>query len=133
MLVLGTSGLSLLTLLIQKRLVDLDLVRSIKADIKKLEKEIKETKSEEKKLSKLSKQIDLQKKMLGLTMKPMMLSSLPVLLAVVFLSSAFEALVVTLPVALPFIGAQIGWFGVFIMVSVLSTLVFRKFLGLDFY
>lgn len=43
----------------------------------------------------------------------------------------FSMLVVKLPVALPFIGSYLTWFWWYIFVSIPSTIVFRKMLGVE--
>jgi len=132
LLVLGTSALSLLGVWIQKRMIDIELVHSLKADIKKLEKEAKEAKNDVKKLTKItSKQLNIQKQLMGHTMKPAMISSLPILVALILFSGYFQSVVVYFPVALPFIGNDLGWFGIYIVVALVTTMIFRKLLGLD--
>lgn len=131
-LVLGTATLSLIGTMIQKRMLDMGVVRALKADMKKLQAEAKTAKNDVKKLTKITtKQLDLQKQLMGHTMKPALISSLPVLAAFILFGSAFSGVVLYLPFALPWIGNDLGWFGIFICVSIISTMIFRKLLGLD--
>jgi uncharacterized membrane protein (DUF106 family) len=132
-LVVSSIILSLIGILIQKRMVDTSLVSSIKADMKKLEKDAKSAKSDVKKLTKItSRQLELQKQLLGHVMKPTMISSIPILFCLMFFNQLFEGLVLTLPFSLPLIGSTLGWLGVYIAVSLVSTLAFKKIFGLDF-
>jgi len=137
-IVLITVSVTLLQTLIQKKLMDVNLVKTLKAemkktnqDIKNLSKEMKNTKEGEapstEKLNKLmSKTVDIQKKMMGQTMKPMMISSLVVLVVLYIIPKFFSGAVLNLPFSIPFVGNQIGWLGIFIFTSIISGLVFRK-------
>lgn len=131
-LILGTSALSFMGTMIQKRMLDMDLVHSLKADIKKLNNEAKAAKNDVKQLTKItSKQLNVQKQLMSHTMKPAMVSSLPILAALMLFGGYFKDIVVYLPFALPWIGSTLGWFGVYIVVALVSTMIFRKLLGLD--
>jgi len=131
-LVIITSALALMGTVIQKKMMDIDLVRSLKAEIKKLEKEYKNAKNDTKKQTKIiSKQLEIQKQLLGQTMKPAMISSVPILIALIIMGNSFSAVTLALPFALPWIGSTLGWLGIYIIVSLISTMVFRKLLGLD--
>ncbi len=137
-IILITVFVTLLQTLIQKKLMDVDLVKALKAemkktnqDIKSLSKEMKNTKDGEapgtEKLNKLmSKTVEIQKKMMGQTMKPMMISSIVILVVYYIIPKFFSGAVLYLPFALPFIGNQLGWLGIFISASIISSLVFRK-------
>lgn len=132
MLVAGTSALSLFSTMVQKKMIDLDLVRTLKADMKKLQKEAKECKNDVDKLSKLtSKQLELSKELMSQQMKPTLVSSLPILLAFFIFGKYFSEVAIALPVTLPFIGAQIGWIGTYILVMLVTSLLFRKAMGMD--
>ncbi len=138
MIVLITISVSLIQTLIQKKLMDVDLVKALKAEMKKTNKEMKIVSKEMKntkdgeapkteKLNKLmSKSVGIQKKMMGQTMKPMMISSLVVLVAFYIIPMFFSNAVLNLPFSIPFVGNQLGWLGIFIITSVISGLIFRK-------
>ncbi len=138
MIMIITVSVSLLQTLIQKKLMDVDLVKALKAEMKKtnqamktVSKEMKNTKDGEapntKKLNELmSKSVEIQKKMMGQTMKPMMVSSLVVLVAFYLIPKFFSGAVLNLPFAIPFVGNTLGWFGIFIFTSIISGLIFRK-------
>ncbi len=126
---------TLVSTLIQKKLTDVDLVKSLKAETKRINKDMKEVREDPKKTNEMmSKSFEIQKKMMGQTMKPMMISSVVVFVAFFLLSTFFEAGVtlVQLPFSLPFIGNGIGWFGIFIIASIISSLIFRKVLDVGF-
>ncbi|MCK4730108.1 MAG: DUF106 domain-containing protein [Candidatus Aenigmarchaeota archaeon] len=138
MIVLITITVTLLQTLIQKKLMDVDLVKALKTEMKKtnqamktVSKEMKNTKEGEapntKKLNELmSKSVGIQKKMMGQTMKPMMISSLVVFVAFYIIPMFFSGAVLNLPFSIPFIGNQLGWLGIFILTSIISGLIFRK-------
>ncbi len=131
---LVSVGATLVATLIQKKFTDVDLVKSLKAETKKISKEMKEFKQDTKKVNELmSKSFEIQKKMMGQTMKPMMFSSV-VVLCVFFLLSTFcsDGTLIQLPFSLPFIGNGLGWLGIYIIVSIISSLIFRKVFDLGF-
>ena len=137
-IVLIAISVTLLQTLIQKKLMDVDLVKAMKMEMKKtnqamktVSKEMKNTKDGEapntKKLNELmSKSVGIQKKLMGQTMKPMMISSLVVLVAFYIIPMFFSKTVLNLPFSIPFVGNSLGWLGIFIFTSVISGLVFRK-------
>lgn len=130
-------GASFVQTLVQKRLMDVDLVKSLKADIKKMQKEMKNHRQDTKKTNELMKKsFEMQKKMMKHTMKPTMISSVVVLLTVITLGFFFGLpvfageynLYFSLPFSLPFVGTQMPWIGVFIVAAVVSSFIFRKVL-----
>lgn len=76
----------------------------------------------------VSKMMELNKKYFSLSMKPLLLSL--VVFAVVFpwMSGEFVGVVVKLPFSLPFVGADIGWFGWYFLLAVPSSIIMRKLL-----
>lgn len=126
-------GATLVATLIQKKFTDVDLVKTLRGDIKKINKEMKESKEDAKKLNELmNKSFEIQKKMMGQTMKPTMISSVAVLGAFYFLSTFYSETTLLLPFSLPFIGNTLGWIGIYILVSIISSIVFRKIFDLGF-
>ncbi|HDI06614.1 MAG TPA: DUF106 domain-containing protein [Candidatus Aenigmarchaeota archaeon] len=124
---------TLVATLIQKKITDVDLVKSLKSEIKKINKEMRETKQDTQKLNKLiSKNFEIQKKMMGQTIKPIMISSVLTLTVFFMISVFFKGAVLSLPVSLPFIGNKLNWFWIFILSSTISSLIFRKVLNIEF-
>jgi len=124
---------TLVATLIQKKITDVDLVKSLKSEIKKINKEMRETKQDTQKLNKLiSKNFEIQKKMMGQTIKPMMISSVLTLTVFFMISVFFKGAVLSLPISLPFIGNKLNWFWIFILSSTISSLIFRKVLNIEF-
>jgi len=124
---------TLVATLIQKKITDVDLVKSLKSEIKKINKEMKETKQDTQKLNKLiSKNFEIQKKMMGQTIKPIMISSVLTLTVFFMISVFFKGAVLFLPVSLPFIGNKLNWFWIFILSSTISSLIFRKVFNIEF-
>lgn len=124
---------TLISTLIQKKLTDVDLVKSLKAEAKKISKDMKAVRQDAKKVNELmSKSFEIQKKMMGQTMKPMMISSVVILIAFFIISSFFSEVVLGLPFSLPFLGNQLSWFWIFFFSSLGSGLIFRKVLDMGF-
>jgi uncharacterized membrane protein (DUF106 family) len=132
---------SLVSTLIQKRLMDVELVKSIKADIKKLQKEMKKHKEDPKKTSELMKKsFSLQRKMMGQTIKPTLISGVIILITLVTLGYLYggylifgkSRLIFTLPFYLPFVGNQLGWIWVFFAITLISSFIFKKVFDLGY-
>ena len=130
-------GASFVQTLLQKKLMDVDFVKSLKADIKKVQNEMKNHRQDIEKTNKLMKKsFEMQGKMMKHTMKPTMMSSTVMLLAIIILGFFFGLpiltgkynLYFTLPFSLPFVGTQMPWIGLFIIVTVISSFIFRKVL-----
>ncbi|MGC9310734.1 MAG: EMC3/TMCO1 family protein [Candidatus Aenigmatarchaeota archaeon] len=131
-LVVVTGALSLISTIIQKKMIDVDLVRTLKADMKKLQQEMKKHRQNPDKTMELSKkQLEISKQIMSQQMKPSMISSVPVLIAFVLFGKFFEGLTLALPFALPYVGAELGWLGIFILVMLTTSIIFRKALGMD--
>jgi len=126
--------ISLISTLIQKKLVDADLIKSLKYEIKKLQKEMKKYKNDSEKINELfRKSFDLQRKMMRHTMKPTIISGMIILIAFIPLTYLFGGflfgdfkLYFSLPMSFPIVGDRLAWIWVYFIVSAISSLIFRK-------
>ena len=126
-------GATLVATLIQKKFTDVSLVKTLRGDMKKINKEMKEVKDDTKKLNELmTKSFGIQKKMMSQTMKPTIISSVAVLSAFYFLSTFYSETTLSLPFSVPFIGDTLGWIGIYISVSIICSILFRKIFDLGF-
>jgi uncharacterized membrane protein (DUF106 family) len=131
---------SLISTLIQKKLIDTELVKSLRSEIKKLQKEMRKHRQDAKKVNELMrKSFDLQKKMMRHTMKPTLISWIIILIAVIPLTYFFGGflfgdfkLYFILPFSFPIVGKQLAWIWVFIIASIISSLIFRKIFDLGY-
>ncbi|OYT43353.1 MAG: hypothetical protein B6U88_01205 [Candidatus Aenigmarchaeota archaeon ex4484_56] len=123
--------IALFTSILQKKLVDIELVKSIKKELKEINNEMK--KSDKDELNKLlSKSMELQSKLMKQTMKPMIYSSGVILLVFYLLSVYCKNATIVLPFSIPFIGNSLGWVGTYILFSIISSLIFRKIFKINF-
>lgn len=126
--------MALLLTVLNRLLVDQTKIRLIREELKKLRTEMKKAQDgkDEKKMKKvMAKNMELSHKQLTMTMKPLMYSMVFVFMVLPWLRHTFADLAVSLPVGLPIIGNAVGWLGLYIIVSMPSTVVFRKALGVQ--
>ena len=132
--------ISLISILIQKKFVDNEVVKSLKHEIKKLQEEMRKHKNDAAKVNELLKKtLELQRDMMKYTIKPTIISSIIILIAFIPLTYFFGGflfgdfkLYFTLPFCFPIIGKQIAWIWVFIFVSLVSSLIFKKLFDLGY-
>lgn len=126
-LTLTVVVVNLIVNLVQKRFIDKDLVKSLKEEMKKIQKQMKDVKQDTKKVNELlNRSLELQGKLMNHTMKPMMISFVVFIPAIYFVREFFSTVVLILPFTIPFVGSELGWFGIFILVGLVSNLIFRK-------
>ncbi len=79
----------------------------------------------------VTKMMELNKKYFSLSTKPLLVSL--VVFGVIFpwMGQEFVKLTVKLPFALPFVGADIGWFGWYFILAVPSSVIIRKLLDVQ--
>jgi len=135
--------LSLVLALIYRLLTKPKEIRSLKEEIKeykdKMGKARKEGKTEETNRL-LSEMMKLNQKQLRSNMKPMLASLLIFFVFLGFLRETYSSFLIQLPVILPlfsysfpFIALResIGWFWWYILITIPSTFLFRKLLGVE--
>lgn len=129
-----TIGISLIIMLMYRFLTKPEEIRKIKNEIKHYKELMNkahkngDVKGAQKYMSEMMK---LNNEHLRHNMKPMLLSMIFVVVVLGYVSKAYSDVVVTLPFALPFFGREMGWFWWYIIVSITSTLVFRRMLGVE--
>jgi len=133
-LVIGVAILvSLVATLIQKKLTDIELIKSLKNEIKKISKEIRRNKENSEKVNELMKKsFEIQKKMIKQTMRPTLISGSTILVTIYLLGTFLDNIIFKLPISIPIVGNQLGWIWIFILISVIMSLIFRKIFDLGF-
>ncbi len=79
----------------------------------------------------VSKMMELNKKYFSLSTKPLLASL--VIFGVIFpwMGTEFVNLTIKLPFSLPFVGADVGWFGWYFLLAVPSSVIMRKLLDIQ--
>jgi uncharacterized membrane protein (DUF106 family) len=118
--------LSLATTLVYKHFTDQSLIRQIREDIKKYQEQMKQHKGDaQKQLEIQSKMTELNMKMMPQTFKPMIITMIPFLLIFTFLNKVYLGMII---IPLPFWEGHLGYIGTYIILSMIFSTLFRKWL-----
>lgn len=133
--ILGVSVIvSFIFSLTYKLLIDQDKMKFIKSELENLREKMNKAKknNKEKELKDLyTKSLAISNKQMMLTMKPMMVSMIFIFILLPWLKYAYPEVLFKMPFYLPMFGATIGWLGLYIIVSLPTTFIFRKLLGVE--
>ena len=115
-----------------KFLADQGAIKKLREEQKAISKKVKEIQKEdpEKANALMKEALKLTNKQMKMNMKPMMLSMIVVVGTFPWLGTVFVGPVLTLPFTIPFLGAEFGWFAVYIVVAILFGMGLRKKLGM---
>lgn len=128
-MVLIAFGLSLVTSLVQRKIIDQDKAEKLKNKMKKLRKDVTSSIKNKKKMGKVQKKLmSLQTRYLKMTMKASLPTMAIFILAYWLMGKRYTGYSVAIPFEIPFIGSQLGWIWVFIIFSLIASLIFRKLL-----
>jgi uncharacterized membrane protein (DUF106 family) len=124
--------LSFTTTMIYKFGANQEEIKKIREEQKALNAKVREVQKEDpEKANKLMGEVlKLTNKQMKMNMKPMMLSMIVVVGTFPWLGTVFVGPVLTLPFTIPFLGAEFGWFAVYIVVAILFGMGLRKKLGM---
>ncbi len=128
------TGIALFLTALNKLMVDQNKIKMIRQEMKRLQAEMKKAQDagDDKKMKKmLGTNLDLTHQQFSLTMRPLMASMVFVMLILPWLRHSFADLSVALPIGLPLVGNAVGWLGLYIIVSMPATVVFRKVMGVQ--
>ncbi len=119
---------SVVITLFYRFLVDQNLMREIREELRHIQKQMKEAqKNDINKANELSgKMFKLTNKQMMLNMKPMIASMILVFPLLPWIASVFTGPVVLLPFRLPFFGNDFGWLMWYIVASMPITMFSRK-------
>jgi len=120
--------------LIYKKFIDHAAMKEIKTKVKAMQAEIKELQKNEQSdaaSQKMNEMMKLTNQQMKLSMKPMVPTMIFVLLFLPWISSLFEGPVVFLPFELPFFGNDFGWLAWYMLISVPSSQLLRKLMGVE--
>ncbi len=126
------SGVSLVLMLANKLLVNQTKMKGLKDNMnfhKKKYNEAQKSKDMKAMSEHTNRMLDFNKQYMSSSMKPMLASGVIVLTVFPWMANVFKSVVV----ALPFAGLTVpwGWLGWYFAVSISSTLVFKKLLGVQ--
>ena len=111
-----------------------EVMRKIKNDVKYYKEEMSKAKKagDKEKMNKfMSEQMRASQKMFGQSMKPMMASMLLFLVAIGWLANQYAEVLVAAPFSIPFIGSELNWFWLYLIIIIPSSTLFRKLLGVE--
>ena len=114
-----------------KYLSDQKEIKRLKDETKELNKKMKETKDKTERSEIMSKIMSENNKIMKMNMKPMMVSLLVVFFILGWLFSSYKTAVIMSPFALPFIGANLGWFWWYFISSIPIIIIMRKVMGIN--
>ncbi len=126
--------LSFVIAVIYRILTKPEEIRRIKQDLKFFRKKIKDAQKADNtaEVQKLTNEmLRMSQKQMSLMMKPMFASAIIFFVALGWLHSTFEEVLITLPFPLPFLGAELTWFWWYVIITLPATLIFRKALGVE--
>jgi len=131
---LWSVGLSVLTIIFTKILTDQKEIKTIKHEMgffkEKMDKARKSgdaAKAEQF----MSDMLKASNKQLKHTAKPLIVSMIVFIVAIQFLGSQYASLIVALPVWLPFLGAEVGWFWWYFLTVIPASMFLRKFFDIQ--
>ena len=140
-----SSGLSLIITLVQKKTIDHKEMKRIRSEIKSLQKDMKEAqkKNDVSKTNKMmARTMHLSKKQMMMTMKPALYTMPLFIIAFPLIAKYFATVTYTFPLgfALPWFSfslgfiwkSTLGWLGVYILFSIIASIVFKKVFKLSF-
>lgn len=124
--------LSLVVTLVYKFMTDQTLMKELKKELKSNQKRIKEAKGDSEKMMAIQREtMHTNMKYMSQSMKPMIITIVPFLIIFAWLRSIFEGTVVIplgFHVPLSSLETGLGWIGTYIILSMVSTTLFRRLL-----
>jgi len=131
---LVATTLSFVFSLIYRLAMDVEKMKEIKRKSKKFKKMMDEArkKGDHKELKDLwEKSMKLTHEQFAMSMKPLIFTFALVIVVFPVLKKTYNGVTFALPFPLPFVGSHIGWLGMYIIVSVPTSMLFRKLLRVD--
>ena len=121
--------ITLLITMSYKFLTDQIAMKDLKANIKDFQKQMKEQKDDPEKLKELQKQaMSTQMQYMKHSWKPMLYTFLPIILIFSWMRNTFNTGtdIITWSTKVPLFGTGLGWLGVYIISSIIFSMVLRK-------
>lgn len=130
----GVAAAALLMSLVfsvsRRLLVDQAKLKHLMSEMKRLRERMKKISKDDEKAHKalIGKSLKLNNQQMRLTLKPLAVSMLLVLLIFPWLARTFAGQSFSLPFAIPLLApdAAVGWLGLYIIMSMPLTIIFRK-------
>ena len=130
-MIIWASLLSIIMVLLTKKLTDQEMLKNIKADMKEMNAKIKKAQKAGKtdEANKFTSQmLKMSSKQMQQTMKPMIASMGIFFVALWFFGTYYGELAVAVPVNLPFLGNSLNWFWWYFLRVFVTNFMFRKLL-----
>jgi len=123
-------ALAIITTLVYKFATDQNMMKELKAELKKHTNSMKENKDNtEKMLESQKKAMDINMKIMKQNFKPMLITMIPFIGVFWGLRSFFEGIIViplSFHIPLSGLATGLGWIGTYLIFSLIFTTVFRK-------
>ena len=130
-LIIISFFITLFITLIYKLVTNQELMRSLKAELKDLQKQMKSLKDHPEKMTHVNKQL-MEKNLqyMKQSMKPMLYTFLPIIVIFWWMRDTFLPAgdLFTWNASIPFFGTGIGWLMTYILSSIIFSMVIRKLL-----
>ena len=133
-ILLMTLGMSFVLALIYRFLTDPQEMRRIKANMKEIQAKVKKAQKDgdmDRVNALTSEMLKGSQQQFTKNMKPMIVSMFIFFIFLGFLRAQYAELSIPLPFTIPFLGSSIGWFWWYLIITLPSTFMFRKVLGVD--
>jgi len=120
--------------LVYRFMVDQDRMREIKAEMASIRKkmsEAKKAKNEKEMKELMEKSLKMGNQQMKMNMKPLIVSMVIAFAVLPVLPILAQGALFKLPFWMPILGPDVGWLGLYIIISLPSTIFFRKLLGVD--
>lgn len=128
---LWSLGLSLVMVLLSKFLTNQKDLKKIKNEMQFFKEKMEKAKKAgdmKKAQEHMNDMLKSSNKQMGMTMKPLFVSMIIFFAAFQWLGSQYSTMVITLPVALPFLGAELNWFWWYVIITLPANIFLRKML-----
>ncbi len=123
--------LNIVTQIIYKKFSNQKVLKELNDEIKSIQKTIKEITDSDEKLRLQSRMLGISQEKMKHTMKPMLFSSLIFMVSFPFISKLFKGFTLfVFEKSYPIIGSDVGWLLTYIMVSLVSSMIIRKKMGI---
>ena len=130
LIVIVSAAIALVSTLVYKYMTDQNLIKTLRADIKKYQLQMREHKTNPEKVMEIQKQMmPMNTKLMMQTMKPTIITIIPFILVFNWLRGMLNGIVIipaTFHVPMSGLPTGLGWLGTYFICSIVFTTLLRK-------
>lgn len=132
-LTLISAGMTFITSLFYKFLLDQNALREIKAKVKEKQEKLNEVQKTNPKEANqiLNEMLILNNRQFSLMRKPLFVTLIFVIIALNFVRGLFSGDIVLLPFSLPFLGDSLDWIAWYAITAIPFSQIFRMLIGVE--